>query len=66
MPHIFAAIHQIAAKRGEGLRPELLKLLERSAIEAEVDQAIDYAARCGGDVMSTPGPTTASDDKSKS
>jgi len=54
MPHLFAAIHQLAAKRGEGLRPELLKLLQRSAVEAEIAQAIDYAALCGGDCMSTP------------
>jgi hypothetical protein len=31
----FSAFHAIAAQRGEGLRPELLRLLENSAADVE-------------------------------
>ena len=30
MMPIFSALHSLAAQRGEGLRPELVRLLERS------------------------------------
>jgi hypothetical protein len=33
----FGAMHAIAAKRGDGLRPELLDLLKRSRAEAELE-----------------------------
>ncbi|HEY1721170.1 MAG TPA: hypothetical protein VGG27_07980 [Magnetospirillaceae bacterium] len=65
MPHIFAAIHQIAAQRGEGLRPKLLELLQRSAIQAEIDQATEAAMLCGSDCMSTPSPETVTADETK-
>lgn len=32
----FLALHKIAAMRGDGLRPELLKLLRRAHIVAEI------------------------------
>jgi len=33
---IFGAMHAIAARRGDGLRPELLDLLKRARIDAEI------------------------------
>lgn len=33
----FGAMHAIAAKRGDGLRPELLDLLKRARATAEVE-----------------------------
>ncbi len=35
----FLALHELAARRGEGLRPELLRLLERSRIQSGDGQA---------------------------
>jgi hypothetical protein len=35
----FLALHRIAAERGDGLRPELLKLLERSRAITEAEPA---------------------------
>jgi hypothetical protein len=35
----FLALHHIAAQRGDGLRPELVKLLERSRAITEADPA---------------------------
>jgi hypothetical protein len=35
----FLALHRIAAQRGDGLRPELVKLLERSRAITEVEPA---------------------------
>jgi hypothetical protein len=32
---LFLAFHKIAAQRGDGLRPELLRLLENAKAEAE-------------------------------
>jgi hypothetical protein len=61
---MFAVLHQIAVQRGEGLRPELLKLLQRSAIEAEINQAID-AALCGSDCISMPSPASVTPDETK-
>ena len=40
MMSTFLALHDLAAQRGEGLRPELLRLLERSRSRVEGDQAI--------------------------
>ena len=34
----FSALHSLAAQRGEGLRPELVRLLERNRSAAEVRQ----------------------------
>ena len=39
MMSTFLALHDLAAQRGEGLRPELLRLLERSRNRVEGDQA---------------------------
>lgn len=39
MLSLFAALHGLAAQRGEGLRPELLELAERSAPRAEDGQS---------------------------
>jgi hypothetical protein len=39
MMSTFLALHDLAAQRGEGLRPELLRLLERSRSRVEGDQA---------------------------
>ena len=39
MMSTFLALHDLAAQRGEGLRPELLRLLERSRSWVEGDQA---------------------------
>jgi putative acetyltransferase len=36
----FSGFHAIAARRGDGLRPELMHLLERSRADAEAQQAI--------------------------
>jgi hypothetical protein len=35
----FLALHHIAAQRGDGLRPELVKLLERSRVIMEAEPA---------------------------
>jgi hypothetical protein len=35
----FLALHHIAAQRGDGLRPELVKLLERSRAITEAEPA---------------------------
>jgi hypothetical protein len=35
----FLALHHIAAQRGDGLRPELVKLLERSRAITAADRA---------------------------
>jgi hypothetical protein len=35
----FLALHHIAAQRGDGLRPELVKLLERSRAITKADPA---------------------------
>lgn len=35
----FLALHHIAVQRGDGLRPELVKLLERSRAITEADPA---------------------------
>jgi len=34
----FTALHALAAQRGEGLRPELARLLERDRLAAEARQ----------------------------
>ena len=39
MLSLFAALHGLAAPRGEGLRPELLELVERSMLRAEGGQS---------------------------
>ncbi|HVM82094.1 MAG TPA: hypothetical protein VMU06_23940 [Stellaceae bacterium] len=35
----FSALHALAAQRGEGLRPELVRLLERDRFAAEARQS---------------------------
>ncbi len=37
---LFASLHTIAAQRGEGLRPELVQLLERSKVDAEFERVL--------------------------
>jgi hypothetical protein len=39
MMHLFANLHHIAAKRGDGLRPELRRLLEQPNADSETDCA---------------------------
>jgi hypothetical protein len=41
----FSGLHVIAAQRGDGLRPELLRLLEQSRVDVDAQQA---ATRCTG------------------
>jgi hypothetical protein len=41
---LLSPLHAIAAQRGEGLRPELVRLLERSKAQA---LASSDGARCG-------------------
>jgi hypothetical protein len=36
MISLFSALHTLAAQRGEGLRPELVSLLERSRVQPEL------------------------------
>jgi hypothetical protein len=38
----FLALHHIAAQRGDGLRPELVELLERSRAITDADPASPY------------------------
>ena len=35
---LFANVHRIATRRGEGLRPELVRLVERSRADAETER----------------------------
>jgi hypothetical protein len=35
----FSGLHAIAARRGDGLRPELLRLLEQSRTDVDAQQA---------------------------
>jgi hypothetical protein len=41
----FGAIHSIAAKRGDGLRPELVELLKRSRADAELGAKSSFSTR---------------------
>jgi hypothetical protein len=49
----FLALHHIAAQRGDGLRPELVKLLERSRAITEADPASPPAVTESEDVGAT-------------
>jgi hypothetical protein len=51
----FLALHHIAAQRGDGLRPELVKLLERSRAITEADPA-SLAITENEDVVATRFP----------
>ena len=42
---LLSPLHAIAARRGEGLRPELVRLLERP--KPQVSEASSDGARCG-------------------
>jgi hypothetical protein len=39
MMSFLAALHTIAARRGDGLRPELIYLLDHAKADSEVDRA---------------------------
>jgi hypothetical protein len=45
MLSLFAALHGLAAPRGEGLRPELLELVERSALPADGGQSANCSEK---------------------
>jgi hypothetical protein len=51
----FLALHHIAAQRGDGLRPELVKLLENSRAITEAEPA-SPAITESEDVVATPFP----------
>lgn len=42
----FLRFHEIAAQRGDGLRPELLALLQRRRAEMEVAEMLDNIVVC--------------------
>jgi hypothetical protein len=44
----FLALHRIAAQRGDGLRPELVKLLERSCAITEAEPASSATTESAG------------------
>ena len=66
----FLALHRIAAQRGDGLRPELARLLERRACSesdrtspaAQVQRGDRFAARSSPDLI--PPDTDTSDGSS--
>ena len=43
---LLLALHKIAAQRGDWLRPELLRLLERSKDDSETNRAATASADC--------------------
>lgn len=49
MMFAFSALHTLAAQRGEGLRPELVSLLDRS--EAHSEQSGSDLAQPGTDLL---------------
>ena len=59
----FLALHHIAAQRGDGLRPELVQLLERSRAITEADPA-SPAMTESEDVVATRFPVDLDQDDS--
>ena len=57
----FLALHHIAAQRGDGLRPELVKLLESSRAITEAEPA-SPAIRESEDVVATRFPVDLTQD----
>jgi hypothetical protein len=43
---LLLALHKIAAERGDGLRPELLRLLERSHADLEANRTSTVSEDC--------------------
>jgi hypothetical protein len=67
MMTLLASLHAIAAQRGDGLRPELIRLLEKSNANSGAGSAAGYpwrhetqaAARTDSDPNSTDGATAS-------
>lgn len=63
MMTLFGALHAIAAQRGDGLHPKLLKAITRSTAWPVVERAIETAEhrerpeRVAGDNGTVPKPT---------
>jgi hypothetical protein len=55
----FFALHEIASQRGDGLRPELVRLLERARAVAEIGPTVSASIKRKVDDRSTSASVTA-------
>jgi hypothetical protein len=59
---LLSALHRIAARRGEGLRPELIRLLQRAKADPEIESASIASKNLENRCLDQPGSDLARPD----